>query len=131
MVRSKIWTAAILAGVLAIGAGSLTSGKIAISDLTAAARFARRIPTGSPQLVAVTPLPETDGEMCEGVPASTQTLLVAALRQERLSAKPAGGAAPDNEPRLAVDADRAPVRDRKSTRLNSSHIQKSRMPSSA
>ena len=31
----------------------------------------------------------------------------------------------------AVAGDNAPTRDRKSTRLNSSHIQKSRMPSSA
>ncbi len=47
--------------------------------------LARR-PTGSPQLISVEPLPAMDGVMCEWVPASTGTTLLAAMRQERLSA---------------------------------------------
>lgn len=66
-----------------------------------------RRPTGSPQLMSVTKLSPAGGEMCEWVPASTQSLLVAALQEERAAAK---ASADDSESRPAVDADRAPVR---------------------
>ena len=60
---------------------------------------------GYPQLISIEPLPEMDGEMCEWTPASASSQLVAALRQESSSARPASGAA-----RSTVDVDRAPVR---------------------
>lgn len=68
--------------------------------------------TGYAQLVSIDPLPElvpvADGEMCQWMPASAQTTLTAALREERLPARAASGAAAD--PRTAINADRAPVR---------------------
>ena len=110
MPRTKTTAVAILTGLLAIGARGLTSGKITNSDLTAASNSARRIPTGSPQLVAVDALPPADGEMCEWIPASSQSLLIAALQQERAAARGAAMAPADEGERPAVDADRAPVR---------------------
>jgi 6-phosphogluconolactonase (cycloisomerase 2 family) len=63
--------------------------------------------TGEPQLVSVTPMPN---EMCEMVPASTSTLLQAALQQERalsgVAARPAAGGAEPN----FVSINRAPLR---------------------
>ena len=97
----------VIAGLLAIGVWTLSSGTI---ERTAASKNALRRPTGAPQLISIQPMPSADGEMCEWVPASTQTLLVAALQQERLSARAAEVSAADNETRTAVDADRAPVR---------------------
>ncbi|MCZ6751432.1 MAG: hypothetical protein O7E51_06340, partial [Acidobacteria bacterium] len=41
---------------------------------------ALRRPTGYPQLISVEPLPEMEGAVCEWVPASASTSLVAALR---------------------------------------------------
>ena len=60
------------------------------------------------------------------------------LEREAIQAESRGRrGGPESRPRVGVGADtfrlrpRSPFRDRKSTRLNSSHIQKSRMPSSA
>ena len=41
---------------------------------------ALRTPTGSPQLISVEPYPEMEGAVCEWMPASASTSLVAALR---------------------------------------------------
>ena len=78
----------------------LFSGEAKQSELAATSQAARRGPTGSPQLVSIEPLPTISGEMCEWMPASTSTRLVAALRQERSAA----------EERTATEIDRAPVR---------------------
>lgn len=65
--------------------------------------------TGEPQLVSVTPM----GEMCEMVPASTTTLLHAALQQDRalssLAARPVRPAGAPAEPNF-VTINRAPLR---------------------
>lgn len=65
-------------------------------------------PTGSPQLVSVEPLPEmgTDGEMCQWVPASSQSGLLALLQEERLGAHAAGAA----DTRTSVALERPPLR---------------------
>src|ERR1700747_1125909 len=63
--------------------------------------------TGEPQLVSVTPMA---GEMCEMVPASTTTLLQAALQQDRaLSSLAARAAGAPAEPNF-VSINRAPLR---------------------
>ena len=77
-----------------------------------------RRPAGHPQLISVEPLPAMDGEMCEWVPASTQTRMVAALRQEQqaLLSQGVGGlvtrsaAASTAEPGTDIELDRAPLR---------------------
>ncbi|OFW35197.1 MAG: hypothetical protein A3J28_08255 [Acidobacteria bacterium RIFCSPLOWO2_12_FULL_60_22] len=67
-------------------------------------------PTGYPQLVSIEPLPEmeTDGEMCQWVPASSQTRLVALLQQERLAARAVSASAADT--RTSVALERPPLR---------------------
>ncbi|OFW39728.1 MAG: hypothetical protein A3J28_11330 [Acidobacteria bacterium RIFCSPLOWO2_12_FULL_60_22] len=50
-----------------------------------------RRPTGSPQLISYEKLPAMEGEMCEWVPASAGTTLVASLQQERSSARAGAG----------------------------------------
>ena len=69
---------------------------------------ALRMPTGYPQLVSIEPLPAMDGGMCQWMPASAQTTLVAALRQERLAARSAAIAAADAG--AGIELDRAPLR---------------------
>jgi len=64
----------------------LFSGDAERSEWAAASRASLRRPTGSPQLVSIAPLPAMDGEMCEWVPASSSSRLVAALKQERMAA---------------------------------------------
>src|SRR3990172_3927338 len=80
----------------------LLAVKVASPDLSDASSAALRSASGSPQLVAVAPLPAMNGEMCEWMPASAETTLIAALQQ---SSMPSG-------PKLAasVAIDREPVR---------------------
>lgn len=66
-----------------------------------------RTPAGYPQLIAIERMP-MEGEMCDWVPATADTRLVAASSQERLSARAPG--ASSEAVTNAVDADRAPVR---------------------
>lgn len=108
--RRRQFAIFILAVTTAIGGFVLFAGKAERPEFAAASQSALRVPDGDAQLVSVEPLPATDGDMCEWIPASTQTRLVAALRQERLSARAATEASADTEERTAVDADRAPVR---------------------
>ena len=68
----------------------------------------QRRPAGYPQLVSVKPFPEMDGEMCQWVPASAQTPLRVALRQERLAAQEAATSSPD--PAARVNVNRGPAR---------------------
>lgn len=67
-----------------------------------------RRPIGSPQLISVEPLPVFGGEMCQWMPASAGTTLVAALQQAQLAARTADPAPGEQE--TDADADRAPVR---------------------
>ena len=53
------------------------------------------------------------------------------LIREIMVAARLGGADLDTNPRLRLAVEKAKAADRKSTRLNSSHSQQSRMPSSA
>jgi len=94
---------ALLAGV---GAGVLLTGRPQNQGL----RRAAMRPAGYPQLVSVEPLPEmgSSGEMCQWLPASSQTRLVALRQQERQEARAASG-------RTSVTLDRAPLREIRDT----------------
>ena len=48
---------------------------------------------GNSRLVSIVPFPETDGQMCQWVPASASTTLAAVLQQQQLSARAATPAA--------------------------------------
>ena len=63
--------------------------------------------TGSPQLIAVSPLPEMDGELCPLLPASANASLAAMLQQQGAQAGRMTGAA---QPYTAVEFERAPLR---------------------
>lgn len=68
-----------------------------------------RKPTAYSQLVGTDPMPEPEmkeGETCQWVPATSQMLLAAAIRQERLAARPATSA----DARTGAELDRAPLR---------------------
>ncbi|HWP84385.1 MAG TPA: hypothetical protein VNN17_04305, partial [Terriglobia bacterium] len=66
--------------------------------------MARRNATGAPQLVAIDRLPESDGAMCQWLPASAETTLLAALQ----SAPDLGPGAPQHgDP---IPGEREPVR---------------------
>ena len=93
-------TVAMLAVVAAIASWVLFGGEAEPSEWNRASEAALRSPTGFPQLVSQEPLPVMDGEMCQWMPASASTALVAALWQEQ----PASGVS------SSVDADRAPLR---------------------
>ncbi|MBI2818734.1 MAG: hypothetical protein HYX73_02035 [Acidobacteria bacterium] len=86
-----------------LGTAALTvllAVKVASPDLSDASSAALRSASGSPQLVAVAPLPTMNGEMCEWIPASAKTTLIAAFQQSAaISApKPAASVAIDREP---------------------------------
>lgn len=98
---------AILAATLAIAAAFFYSPEVTQSELGTASASALRKPSGFPQLVSVTPLPELsagDGELCQWAPVSTNTSLFAALQQERQ----AGSTAQDDG--KTTDITRPPVR---------------------
>ena len=103
--QRKLAVVALLSVLTATAFWVLLSGTAAGPEFAAAAQTGERRATGYPQLVSVEPLPAMDGEMCEWMPASASANLVAALRQERSSARAASGSAPD-----AVVIDRAPLR---------------------
>lgn len=97
-------TLAVLLVGISLAAGTLSLWNSDQLDWKAASQAAQRKPTGAPQLIAIEPLPSPEGEMCQWVPASSGTLLAAALQQERLAvAGSADGVRPQVE-------DRAPVR---------------------
>lgn len=100
----------LIGGILAIGFWVTASEKSQEFERADGSHAALRRPTGSPQLVSIAQLPSADGEMCEWVPASSQTLLVSALQQERSTARGSTESAADTESRTAVDEDRAPIR---------------------
>lgn len=72
---------------------------------------AQRRPTGFPQLVSIKPLPESLGEMCEWLPASSPAppiAAMAALQQERPTARPASASTANAQTSLTLE--RAPLR---------------------
>ena len=80
-IRSK-FIGVLAAGVIAsVAVYVILAGSVAVPELGVASRAALRSPSGSPQLVAISPLPAMDEEMCEWIPASAGVSLVAALQQ--------------------------------------------------
>ena len=110
----KGWGALLLL-VVAGAACILFVGEAKRPELSAASQAALRRPTGYPQLVSVEPLPVADGQMCEWVPASASTTLVAALRQTQSTGRPTGQSSGLN--RVAIDVERAHVADQRPARL--------------
>ncbi len=72
------------------------------------ARVGKLRPAGYPQLVSVEPMPATDGEMCQLVPATANASLMASLAEQARAA--AAGAGSSADAGTGVDADRAPLR---------------------
>ncbi|MBI2817192.1 MAG: hypothetical protein HYX72_09660 [Acidobacteria bacterium] len=108
--RSGLSAVIPIAIIIAAGGWVLLAGKEMRPDVKASSRLAQRRPTGVLKLVSVEPLPEMglDGEMCEWVPASSRSRLVAFLHQER-SAPPAASATA-GESRTSVTLERPAVR---------------------
>ncbi len=111
-VVQKISVTAVISLVIAVAAWVLFTGEAKQREWSAASEAALRRPTGYPQLVSSDPMPMADGmmggEMCQWVPASTNTTLVAALQQEQMAANRSAPALDEDRP--AVDADREPIR---------------------
>jgi DNA-binding beta-propeller fold protein YncE len=82
----------------------LSSGEGLQRKLGGASRAATLKPTGSPQLVAIEPLPSMDGQMCQWVPASASTLLSAELQEAPVHRSA------DWDTKPPGNADRAPTR---------------------
>ena len=97
----------VLTGSLLGGAALyvLLMGNVAAPELADASKAALRSASGAPQLVAVAPLQAMDGEMCEWMPASAESSLLAALQQDRAQS----GAVPARST-ASVAIEREPVR---------------------
>ncbi|MCZ6750212.1 MAG: hypothetical protein O7E51_00100 [Acidobacteria bacterium] len=100
---------AILAAIAVSAGWIFSAGDMEQHVFQAESQAALRRPSGFAQLVSVEPMPAVGSAMCEWAPASSQTRLVAALRQENLFAAETDGR------NATVDADRAPVRAIKDT----------------
>lgn len=98
-----------LVGIL-IALGTLAGFILSDGSLGRDQGVLERNRAGSARLVSITPLPAMDGEMCQWMPASASTTLVAALRQERSSASASTASSAETDARTASDADRAPLR---------------------
>lgn len=94
--------------VIAIGGTALVTGRwIPVRFKTTSPAIPRK-PLGYPQLVSVEPLPASDGQMCQWLPARANTTLMASLQQDRIAAHPPVPASADVG--RSVAADRTPVR---------------------
>ena len=93
---------AMLAVVALIAAWVLFSGGVEEREWNRASEAASRRPTGSPQLISYEQMPVMSGEMCQWMPASAETTLMASLMNHAIPAA-------DGD-RIAVDSDRPPVR---------------------
>lgn len=93
---------AMLGGVALLAAWVLFSGEAGERQWNRASEAASRRPTGSPQLVSYEPMSAMGGAMCQWMPASAGTTLMASL----VSHTPPAA----DEDRPAVNADRAPAR---------------------
>ncbi|OFV98683.1 MAG: hypothetical protein A3H94_04140 [Acidobacteria bacterium RIFCSPLOWO2_02_FULL_60_20] len=100
---------AIVLLVLVIGGATwmLLGGTPQAPEMSAASRAAGRISTGAPQLVSIERLPEMDGAMCQWMPASASTSLMATLQQEAMATRPGTAADPAG---ADIPGDRAPLR---------------------
>lgn len=98
-IRSKLSGVIVLSLLVTIAAVLVVSGKD--SRATGASQA-----TGHPQLVSIQPLPETDGQMCEWVPASAGSSLFAAMAEQRAARE---AAEPDAATKAEV-AKRKPIR---------------------
>ncbi len=76
---------AIVAMVCALAVWMIQAKGAELSESGSAFGTALRKPAGFPQLIAVEPLPMIDGQMCQLVPASGGTTLLASLQQQGLS----------------------------------------------
>jgi DNA-binding beta-propeller fold protein YncE len=83
--------------VFVVAAWLLFAGEAKGPEGSATAEAALRKPAEIGQLISVKPLPEMDGPMCEWVPASANSRLVAALRQQPRAATPAADPASRDE----------------------------------
>jgi len=108
--RSKV-LGLLTGGLLAAGAVYvLLAGSFAAPELGRASRAALRSASGSPQLLAISPLPVTDGEMCQWMPASANATLMAALQQSAASNVPAHpGKVQMNRPPVRIIRDTYPT----------------------
>ena len=109
MARRNRWTASfpmavIACIVLSAAAMVLWTASPERGSMNRASMAAARQATGEPQLVAIHPLPEMDGEMCQWEPAaaSANVLLTALAQDVHVSA--------DWETKPPGNADRAPAR---------------------
>ena len=82
--RAGVSIVVLVSFLVGVGVWVLLAGEAVQPRLRASARLAELRPTGSPQLVSIEPLPEMEvnGEMCQWVPASSQTRLMALLQEE-------------------------------------------------
>lgn len=81
----------------------LPVGNVGQRELSAASDTALHKPAGAPQLISQTELPPIEGALCEWLPASAETSLMAALRSQE-------GQATSAAERISEDINRAPVR---------------------
>ena len=106
--RQRSGVISLVSLVVAIAAWVVFAGEAKQPQLGAASPAALRKPTGYPQLISVEPLPVMDGEMCQWVPASANTTLVASLWQGQSTGSPT--AQSSGQTRIPIDANRAPLR---------------------
>lgn len=92
----------LLAVLVAAAIGLLLVGGEQEQNFSAASQAAGRRPTGYAQLVSSEPLPAMEGEICQWVPASAGTTLVASLQQT--------AAADRGRESGSMDLDRPPLR---------------------
>lgn len=94
--------------VIALAAWVLLAGKAEPPQLSAASEAALRRSAGYPQLVSVEPLPAMESAMCQWVPASARTTLLAGLQEGSRPKTAAPSASADT--RTPTEIDRAPLR---------------------
>ena len=100
-IEQRVGVVVLFSFVAVVAIWVLFAGDAKGPEFSAASQAVWRNPTGYAQLVASEPLPTMEGEMCQWVPASASTTLVASLRQMSADREPARG---------SVDLDRSPVR---------------------
>ena len=108
--RFRGWAGVIslLSLAAAVAMGVLFAGEAKKPELSAASQEALRRPTGYAQLISYESLPVMGpvigGEMCQWMPASTNTFLTASLRQAQSTGQSSG------QDRVAIEVNRAPLR---------------------
>jgi DNA-binding beta-propeller fold protein YncE len=100
--RRKIGVVAIAATISILVGFVFSSGRENLGNPSSESQL-----SGQARLVSIEPLPETDGPMCQWLPASTSHTLYAALWQEQAAAR---AATPDGDVKRAEVAQRRPLR---------------------